>query len=463
MPELPEVETVKRILTEKISGQRIISADILYPRSLATDRSVFLQGIERCHPHITSFSRKGKFLIAELSNKAKLIFHLRMEGKLFVHDKEGFSPSKHTRAVFTLDSCILTFDDVRKFGRIWYYPEGEDPACLKDVGPDALNLDPEYVFEKMKNCHKPVKEFLTDQSLIAGIGNIYADEICFSCRLNPFAPAMDQADETVAENIAREAERILRASIANNGSTIHSYKAAENVSGNFQSFLKVYGREGEKCEVCKTPIMKRFLKGRGTSFCPQCQHIPAIIGVCGGIASGKSEICRFISEHGYRYISCDEMAKKLYEDPLLKKSLTSIAPEMFDPEGAVIKPKLKEALTSDRKLRRRWLAATWSRLKDEINELLNQQPGQRFVIEAPLLFQAHLDSLCRYKFIAVAADPISHLRSRHDPDPEKSLRFGNTNQWEKYVPECDAVIHTDDTLASLAAEVDSCLIKFGLE
>ena len=455
MPELPEVETVRRILNSSILNDTFQNVEVLSPKQLdasARDLTSRLPGAT-----IVGTDRRGKFLILRLAGERSLVFHLRMEGKLFVLAPQE-PLTAHPRFIFHLASGRrLVFDDTRRFGKVWLYDSLATP-CTDDLGPEANRLDPQYVARLLERENRPLKEVLLDQTKIAGIGNIYANEICFACRLSPFIPADKIIDiPRAAADIANQSRRILDLSITKNGSTVKTYRASAHVSGDFQNFLQVYGREGEKCHLCQAIIMKRALAGRGTSFCPNCQHVPLVIGVTGGIATGKSTICHFLEKDGFQYLNMDRMAKEAYDNPGLRTDLKAIDPQVFDSEKGLNKDYLRKRLTDDQRFRRRWLTRLYSFLRDEVNETLNHLYNTPVVIEAPLLFQAKLDSFCRLKILAETDQQLAHLKARGDKDPERSLRFGATNDPQSYRDRCDFRIDTSGPLSELEGKVNKVL------
>ena len=201
---------------------------------------------------------------------AVLITHLRMEGKFYLQPK-GAPYDKHTHVIFTLnDNRDLQYHDVRKFGRFYLYQIGEELTCLNELGlePWDENLNAEYLREKLSHNSAPIKSALLDQSIIAGIGNIYANEICFACHLYP-AKAARELRESDYENIIRETRRILAEAIQAGGSTIRDYTSSLGVTGRFQQSLKVHMQK--MCPQCGNEIKKIKVNGRGTYYCSNCQ------------------------------------------------------------------------------------------------------------------------------------------------------------------------------------------------
>ena len=270
MPELPEVETVKRSLNDYLKGKEIKDVEIRYSPILANIEPTSFQNKIQ-NQKIEEIKRKGKFLIFCLSD-SYLLFHLRMEGK-FKYDKALID--KHSHLIFNFkDEAVLIYHDVRKFGRLYYFNKDEDIYRLKPlnkVGYEPFELeDGTYLYDKTRNLKKGIKETLLDQSIIAGIGNIYADEILFASKINPLKKANDLNIKDYNEIISN-AKRILNEAIINKGTTIKSFQSSHGVNGNYQDKLLVYGKKDEACPRCKQKLIKIKINGRGTTYCPNCQ------------------------------------------------------------------------------------------------------------------------------------------------------------------------------------------------
>lgn len=270
MPELPEVETVKRGLEKYCLNKTIQNVIVKHDNIIANLSSLdFIDKIK--NQTIISFSRKGKFIIINLNN-GTLLVHLRMEGK-FKFEKELID--KHSHVIFNFtDDNVLIYHDVRKFGKIYYFEKETDIYAtlpLNKLGLEPMEVnDPVYLFDKFKKVNLPIKAALLEQSILAGIGNIYADEICFACKISPFKKA-NELSLAECEKIILEASRILKEAIELGGSTIKTFQSTHGVDGLFQQKLLVYGRQGLPCLNCNTLIEKTFIKQRGTHYCPNCQ------------------------------------------------------------------------------------------------------------------------------------------------------------------------------------------------
>ena len=240
MPELPEVETIKRQLAKKIIGKKLGSKKI------------------------TNVRRRAKILIIDFNGGSSLIFHLKMTGQLIFNGK----PLKHTRKIFKFsDGSQLIFNDVRKFG--WWKRIKDTKELEKQFGPEALGIDFK-TFKALlkKRPNSKIKPLLMDQKFVAGIGNIYSDEILFAAKVNPLRQAKTLTDREV-QSIFKNIEKILKAAIKHQGSSIEHYLDAYGKKGDYVKYHKVYHKKN--CSKCGTKIKKIKISGRSAHFCPKCQ------------------------------------------------------------------------------------------------------------------------------------------------------------------------------------------------
>ncbi len=309
MPELPEVETVRRGLNKVTLGQEIQGGDVLLDRTIAHPFSVqeFLAQLK--HTRITTWHRRGKYLLAELTksntsaqvkdkilenllpptphsppptphspiNAGWLGVHLRMTGQLLWLNQDD-PVQKHTRVrLFFPDNQELRFVDQRTFGQMWWVPPSEAPETimtgLKRLGPDPFSGDfsVEYLVQKLKNRQRSIKTALLDQELVAGVGNIYADEALFLSGVRPEMLCAALSVEQI-ERIRSSLIQVLQASIEAGGTTFSNFLSVMGINGNYSGVAWVYGRTGEPCRVCGTSIGRVKLAGRSSHFCPQCQN-----------------------------------------------------------------------------------------------------------------------------------------------------------------------------------------------
>ena len=275
MPELPEVETVikglRPLITDKIVTEVEIREEnmIAYPEA---DISAFKNSL--VGSKIEAVNRRGKYIIIELNTDKNMVIHLRMTGKLLVKEVKEFR-DKHTHVIFSLnDGQEIRFNNIRKFGRVYLIDKNhpEQAGGLADLGPEPLSdkLTLEDFKKLFENRRALMKSLLLNQHFIAGIGNIYADEILFRSKVRPDRTA-DTLTETEKEAIYHNMRDILEKGIIYGGTSFSDYVNAFGEKGSFQEELRVHQREGEKCYNCESIVEKIKISGRSTYFCPQCQ------------------------------------------------------------------------------------------------------------------------------------------------------------------------------------------------
>lgn len=270
MPELPEVETVKEGLKRKLLGRKIINCQVRWDKIIEyPDKDKFIKEI--ANKTIKEITRRGKFILFQLDDYY-LISHLRMEGKYFIKN-ENEELSKHDHVIFKLDNgCELRYNDTRKFGTMHLVKMdelGNTPVSKLGLEPWDELLTLEYLKEKF-NRKKAIKTLLLDQEIIAGIGNIYANEILFLARIHPEEWGCNLRDKDILE-IIKYTRDVLARAIQLGGTTVHTYQAVDGITGRFQQELLVHSREGKKCSVCNSEILKIVVNTRGTYYCPKCQ------------------------------------------------------------------------------------------------------------------------------------------------------------------------------------------------
>lgn len=292
MPELPEVETVRQDLARHLIGATFSQVRIIDFKNVApgaTFLARFLKGKE-----ILDIGRKGKLLIVDLKNgKHHLLFHLKMTGQLVLKGKKevlagghslsgvsfsaavgGSLPNKFTRAIFKFtNNDVLFFNDMRKFGYIKLVDEKELALILENnYGPEPLDkeFNFEYLKKILKNRKAPVKAVILNQKLIAGLGNIYADESLFLAGIRPWRLASSLKDGEIKLLVA-VIKGVIKKAILARGTTFKDFVDGHGAQGGFIKSLKVYQRQGEACLVCSNTILKKKVAGRGTHYCPVCQ------------------------------------------------------------------------------------------------------------------------------------------------------------------------------------------------
>ncbi len=271
MPEIAEVETVRNVLKKQILNKKIKDVNIIYDKIIENNPDEFKKIL--INNSFKDILRRGKWLIFEL-DKYYLLSHLRMEGKYFLKDhKEEINKHEHLIITFT-DNIDLRYHDTRKFGRMKIVKKEdlENTEEIKKQGmePNSKGLTKEYLKDKFNNKKLPMKTILLDQTIISGLGNIYADEVLFQSQINPLRKASTISLEECAKIVSSTNEIITNA-IKNGGTTIRSYTSSLGVSGSYQNYLKVHKREGKNCVVCGNIIKKIKIGGRSTYYCEHCQ------------------------------------------------------------------------------------------------------------------------------------------------------------------------------------------------
>jgi len=269
MPELPEVETIKNELAPLVTGRRIRSVDFLWAKTLVSpSMSEFDSRVKG--KLVTGIERRGKYLIFNLESGDSLLVHLRMTGSFLVSPDKSMT-SKHTRAVIHLDDgANMYFIDPRKFGKFQLVGDLRVKA-LEKLGPEPLpaSFTSAALARLLEGRKAPIKAALVDQEFIAGIGNMYADEILYESRLNPLRPS-DSLTPDEIKRLHKAIKLVLKRAIENKGASISNYFRPGGEKGTAHEGFKVAHRKGE-CPVCGGPIERIVVRQRGTYFCPVCQ------------------------------------------------------------------------------------------------------------------------------------------------------------------------------------------------
>jgi formamidopyrimidine-DNA glycosylase len=273
VPELPEVETIRRQLEPLVVGRRIVQASIDDPR-LTAPESPGTVAHRLVGERIAALDRHGKYLDVVFESGNHLLVHLRMTGS-FRHTRRSESPDDpYTRAVVSLDDgSDVTYRDVRRFGT-WKLMGSEEVTRYLGarLGPEPLGggFTAGWLAAALARRRAAVKAALLDQRIVAGMGNIYADEALWSARINPLRPASSLSREELLR-LVRAVRSVLRRGVARQGATLRDYRAPDGASGSMQDAFRVYGREGQPCPRCGAAIVHTVVAGRGTHYCPACQ------------------------------------------------------------------------------------------------------------------------------------------------------------------------------------------------
>ena len=274
MPEMPEVETVRRTLEPLIKGKIISNVTIWYDKIIVNDADFFQRKV--VGQKILAIDRYGKYLLIRLTNNLTIVSHLRMEGKYHFLDSDA-PKQKHEHIQFAFsDNTYLRYDDVRKFGRMQLIETGTERrnTGIKNLGfePNSEDFTLDFFLNRVKARKRAIKNVLLDQSIVCGLGNIYTDEVLWQSKIHPLSIANKIAQDSLVE-LFYDINNTIKIAIQYHGTTFHSFLDADGHTGKYQSMLKVYGKSGEPCSRCNTTLEKIKVNGRGTTFCPLCQVV----------------------------------------------------------------------------------------------------------------------------------------------------------------------------------------------
>ena len=285
MPELPEVESIKRGLERKIVGQKILSIEILNEKIVYSNSNIriadknkskqFINGV--LNKIIISIERKAKNIIITFDDSSLIIIHLKMTGQL-IYSSSDIAIEKKTKIEFKLECGTMLYNDVRGFGYVLYYANMQSALTHghfynMGIEPFDKKFDTQYLYNKLqdkKYNNKNLKSVLLDQSLVVGIGNIYADEICFASNILPSRICSTLSMQEI-NTLYKSIIDILEKSISSGGSSVSDYRLSDGDKGTYAKYHKVYRRSGLACYVCDTPINKIVIAGRSTHYCSLCQ------------------------------------------------------------------------------------------------------------------------------------------------------------------------------------------------
>ncbi|WP_339022996.1 DNA-formamidopyrimidine glycosylase [Spiroplasma endosymbiont of Crioceris asparagi] len=273
MPELPEVESVRAVLENQVKNKTIDRIKVIYNKLLKDTTEIELNNKLK-DKKIINVNRKAKYLIFEFE-KYVLISHLRMEGKWYFYNDLNININKHAEFIFYFnDKTMLVYFDTRKFGTLNFLEKDNyfQKLPLNKLGPDANKIENNFTpfYKKISKSSKNIKTILLDQTIIAGLGNIYVNEVLFAAKILPFREGKSISEEEM-KTILNESQMILNKAIKYGGTTISTFHSQENSKGGYQQFLKVHLRVNKPCFTCGTLIKKIAVNGRGTYYCELCQ------------------------------------------------------------------------------------------------------------------------------------------------------------------------------------------------
>lgn len=484
MPELPEVETVIRILKTQILGLQINEVNVYYDGVLENVSETNFK-LELVGETFRDIKRKGKFLIF-LLDKHTLVVHLRMEGKFFLKN-DTYPVVKHEHLLFKLsNNTDLRYHDTRKFGKfvllnttsleeVMKYPS------LAKLGPDAIDITSYDEVEKaILNYKGNVKGMLLDQTIMAGIGNIYADEICFMSKLHPLEKCSNLSRVDV-ENIVDNAKIVLNKAISLGGTTIRSYTSSLGVTGRFQNELLVHEKLGEACPVCGDKLIKIRVDGRGTTYCRCCQRrrdYIEVIGITGLIAAGKTMVTSYLMDKGYPVIDCDEINRDIMKPdhevfPEVFEKISKVFPSACE-NGEINRKALRQIIFNNKDYRKELQNIIYpiikkiiiKLIKTEKNDIILYTKPKVIFLSAPLLLESGFDELCDDVIIVKAEkeEQIRRIISRDHASIEEAIEaIAIRKSFEELYKEFlthdlyPRVIDNSGTLTDLYKQVDKTL------
>lgn len=470
MPELPEVETVRRTLERQILNKTITDVKVYYERMLENcTKEDFISTLKG--KTIKKIDRYGKYLIF-IFDDCSLISHLRMEGKFFIKNLDA-PKEKHEHIVFTLDNSIsFRYHDTRKFGRmallntidkaqIMKYP------ALEKLGKEANDetFTEQELLNKLSKKNVFIKTALLDQEIICGLGNIYVDEVCFMSRLNPFTLTKEITLKD-ARNILESSRIVLAKAIQAGGTTIRSYTSSLGVTGLFQLELLVHSKENEPCPVCKTPIVKTKVGGRGTYYCPRCQTLPnkKVIGITGSIATGKTTVTTYLKEKGYVVLDADEIVKeeKKPNKLIYKALINKFDRKILNSNNEIDDKKLAQFIYESEHNRQVINKIIHPIVYDVLEDEIVKAPHGLIFVSVPLMFEAHFDSLCQKIICVKTSDDvqINRLMNRNNLTLEEAKKRIDAHMTqEEKCQKSDYIIDNSKELCYTIEQVNEIIRK----
>lgn len=448
MPELPEVETVKRILNTIIVGATITDVIIHKKRIINGDPQVFKSAlIGQTFSHV---KRIGKYLIFTFNSDLVMLSHLRMEGK-FIEVLLGEEDSKYAHVIFVLnDGRRLCYDDSRQFGKLELSTNEEymKTKAMQNVGPEPFDIDPATYFHNIQNRSTPIKQTLLDQKLMSGLGNIYVDEVLYLSRVHPETPT-NSIDFKTVKLLIEYSIKVLNAAIAQGGTTVRSYRPAAGVHGHFQQQLHAYGKAYEKCPTCNFRFKKIFVGGRGTTYCPSCQinpSVPLTIAITGQKASGKTVISDYLRSIGETVIDTDSLAKSFYQDLNLTKKLEQKLATSLHDNDVFDLDLLRAYLLANPKQIKVINALIHPLVKTEISKIIKESNKDKLYFEIPLPFSHKIYEL--FNFIIGVEISVEKQQENLEKRGE-NLGINADNEYMKNRHRLDLIIVNDGTKTDL--------------
>ena len=465
MPELPEVETVVRTLRPILIGSTIESMTFRYAKMIHPTPAIFEKKLNG--QSFTNIERIGKFIIFFFSNQSVVVSHLRMEGK-FIELKNPLDPlTRFAHLVFHLkDGRRLVYDDMRKFGTFTLTSAKTylDLPSLKNLGKEPLTpLDPLPILAKINASNRPIKSILLDQRILLGLGNIYADEVLYAAKIHPLKKGTQLTLEET-KSMLFHSEKILKAAIASGGSRIRSYRSGSPIDGEFTLNIQAYGREGEPCHRCHHRLDKITVGGRGTHYCPRCQHhpdLPFVIGVTGTIATGKSTLVSVGASLGFHIIDADQIVHRVYQTKPAISFIKRLFPFVVI-DQKIDRRQLLKAMIEQPKGYQKLIQWLFPLVKSIFLHELLKTKSKAVMIEVPLLFQGNLDAYCDV-IIGVDMDASKQkrrLQQRVGDLAEPLWILNERNHYHDFQSYLDVRLTNDGSLTTWQQQAKQALSPF---
>lgn len=464
MPELPEVETVRKTLVQWLINKTIIKVDCFYPRMMKPSVVQFNRHVGNAK--IIDISRKGKYLIFTLNNQWTFLSHLRMEGKYYFIGNHDELP-KYAIAVFYLDNQTrLVYADTRKFGTLELFKTNQvlTTSPLQNLGIEPSDLDNQISIKNLiQSKNKAIKSILLDQTVIAGIGNIYADEILFRSRIHPQTPGKLLSDRSI-KTLLIETKKVIEQAVEVGGTTIRTYHSPSGIDGLFQHQLVAYGQVGKPCPTCQTPLIKVQLHGRGTTYCRFCQYRydkPWVIGVTGEIASGKSTLMKVAESMNMMTISSDEIVKKLYQKKSIQRRLTKMLGQDAVIDGKVNSAFVLTKITESPQVLKQLEQFIHPLVIRNIIKTINRCKAPIVMVEMPLLFKANFTENCN-QIIGIEIDPkmqFERLKKRSSNYAARLIELNRFNTFKDHLHEVNILVKNNGTMLAFEQQCSRLLKK----
>ncbi len=473
MPELPEVETVRRTLKNLICDKTI------------TDVMFFYDGIVK-NPSPKEFKKRiigqkfhdirryGKYLLFDLDDFT-MVSHLRMEGKYFIRNSLD-ELTKHEHVVFALDdSKYLSYHDVRKFGTMELVDLQQENVLvgIQEMGPEIPDsaFNAEYLYSKTRLSNSPIKSLLLDQHVISGLGNIYVDETLYIARVHPLEKSKNVGWYKI-EKIVKAAKEVIAKAIDLGGTTIRTYQSSLGVDGRFQNELNVHTLSGNHCPLCDDTIQKIRVGGRGTYYCPTCQknddHL--IIGLTGGIASGKSMLAKMFENEGVKVLDADKIYKNLLKtNKIMYNEIVKNFGEAVETNGIIDTSALGKIVFSDSKKRELLNSITHPFVLEKMNQKIHKafESGiKTIVLDIPLLFEVKMDYLTDFVILAYVDETIQLQRLMERGNIDKSsasCRINSQMPLDKKRELADVIIDNSGTISQTKEQFKTLMNKLRSE